>query len=233
MDSLEFMARVRGDRREVSPLEGARVAAWLDDQRQDAEDKRAAADKQAQLESRQEAWRFAESQFGFPTAELRRCQQALGEAEELIADLRARLARAEDKRDGYRSNVAFWAQRSQLVVDAVTRSALERLDPAEAAVQRAQLAAQDADRAGRAVLERARAEVQARRRRGGVSFRSAASAAPAHLADSVCCVYGTDDHMPHDQCFPEAPFADAGRSDAVLAEFANRGAAGTRKVSYR
>jgi hypothetical protein len=234
VDSLEFMRQVGGERRQLSPIEGALAAARAEDQRQGVEDKRAAAEKQAALESQREAQAFAESQWGQPTAELRRCQEALGQADEAVAELREKLRKAEARQASYRSNVEFWAQRAQLVVDAVTRSRPDRLDPFEQAQARAQIALDDADRRGRATMERARAQVA--RRRARPSFRSTAATAPAHLADDSCCLYSTSDGMPHDRCWPDAPYADPARSNAVLAEFASRRAASgpvQGRVSYR
>lgn len=170
-EAQRFMDQLRGEAPELNPLESALAAGWVEDRRDQVAADKAAAGKQADLEARLEAQAFAERQFGQPTAELRRCQAALGEAEAAAAELREKLEKAERRCASYRGNVEFWAARAQLVVDAAQRSVPERLEP----FQRAQLLRQDADRAGRKALERARTQV---RRRGGVSFRSTAATAP-------------------------------------------------------
>jgi hypothetical protein len=234
VDASELMIMVRGERRQATPIEGALAAAQVEARSEDRATALAEADKQAAAGSRLEARQFAESQFGQPTAELRRCQAALGEADEKIAELRGQLEKAESRRSGYLENVRFWAERSQLVADAVTATVPVRLDPFEQAQQRAQIALDDARRAGRVTLDRARAQVAGRRR---PSFRSSAATAPAHLGDDGCCLYSTGDGMPHDLCWPSQPYADRKRSDAVLAEFARCGGASRssagRHVSVR
>lgn len=138
------------------------------DARQAAASGREAESRRADAEARMEALALADRMLGGPLAEMSRARSDLMTLNDEVSDLKSRLDKVTARRDRAEENLRFWGERLAIAEEASSRSAPSRLDPAEAAVQRARMALDDARREGRAVVERARS----RQQRYWQSFRS-------------------------------------------------------------
>ena len=164
-ETATWLEQFRGE--PVSVLEGALAAqAW--EQRRDDDAGQREADERAQAaEERAEGLHLANRALGNPVGEIASLRSALVGVDDEVAELRERLAKAEARQGRLRENLQWWNERWSLAVDATTtRSAW--VDPAQAALMRAQAAAEDARRRGRSVLAKARAQHAGRFRARGL-----------------------------------------------------------------
>jgi hypothetical protein len=181
-ETYSFLEGVAAE--DPGPAARAMLKSDAADRAAELAERRADAERQAQRQEQAEMLALQNRQMGDPIGELSRARAAAGQVQDRIADLESQLERERAKLSRAQSNVEFFAERSQAVTDAVSRSA--PLSGIEGAISRAQAAHREYVAASRRAWAEAQAGTARRERpfvsRGGVAARSEPVTCPGCIA---------------------------------------------------